>query len=63
MGSKPGLKTVQGFGCYYFMGQAIPFGHGPGEELHLFVLCPAGGNNVAVCVVLSVARYVFCWLS
>ena len=26
------------------------------------VLCPAGGGVVAVYVVLSVARSVFCWL-
>ena len=26
------------------------------------VLCPAVGDVVAVCVVLSVARSVFCWL-
>ena len=26
------------------------------------VLCPAVGDGIAVCVVLSVARSVFCWL-
>ena len=26
VGSKPGL------GCHYFLGQAVPFGYGPGEE-------------------------------
>ena len=62
VGSKPGLETAQGLGCHYFLGQAIPFGYGPGEEWHLSVLCPTGGNVVAVCVVLSVARTVFCWL-
>ena len=23
---------VQGLGCHYFLGQAVPFGYGPGEE-------------------------------
>ena len=23
MGSKPGLETVQGLGCHYFLGQAV----------------------------------------
>jgi len=32
VGSKPGLETVQGLGCHCFLGQAIPFGYGPGEE-------------------------------
>ena len=32
VGSKPGLETVQGLGCHYFLGHAVPFGDGPGEE-------------------------------
>ena len=32
VGSKPGLETVQGLGCHYFLGQAVPFAYGPGEE-------------------------------
>ena len=32
VGSKPGLETVQGLGCHYFLGQAVPFRYGPGEE-------------------------------
>ena len=32
VGSKSGLETVQGLGCHYFLGQAVPFGDGPGEE-------------------------------
>ena len=24
VGSKPGLETVQGLGCHYFLGQAVP---------------------------------------
>ena len=55
VGSKSGLETVQGLGCHYFLGQAVPFGNGPWEECHLSVLCPAVGDIVAVCVVLSVA--------
>ena len=31
VGSKPGLETVQGLGCHYFLGQAVPFRIGPGE--------------------------------
>ena len=31
VGSKLGLETVQGLGCHYFLGQAVPFGDGPGE--------------------------------
>ena len=27
-GSKPGLETVQGLGCHYFLGQAVPFRSG-----------------------------------
>ena len=46
--SKPGLETVQRLGCHYFLGQAVPFGDGPGEEGHLSVLCPAVGDAVAV---------------
>ena len=55
MGSKPGLATVQGLCCHYFLGQAVPIGYGPGEELHISVLCPAVGDVVAVCIVLSAA--------
>ena len=62
VGSKPGLETVQGLGCHYFLGQAVPFRYGPGEELYLSVLSPAVEGVVAVCVVLSVARSIFCWL-
>ena len=47
-----GLETAQGLGCHCVLGQAVPVGHSPGE----------GGDVVAVCVVLSVARSVFCWL-
>ena len=32
VGSKPGLETVQGLGCHYFLGQAVPFGDCPGDE-------------------------------
>ena len=32
VGSKPGLETVQGLGCHYILGQAVPFRYGPGEE-------------------------------
>ena len=32
VGSKPGLETVQGLGCHYFLGKAVPFRYGPGEE-------------------------------
>ena len=55
MGSKPGLDTFQGLVCRYFLGQAVPFGDVPGEELHLSVLCPAVGDVVAVCGILSFA--------
>ena len=32
VGSKAGLETVHGLGCQYFLGQAVPFRYGPGEE-------------------------------
>ena len=30
--SKPGLETVQGPGCHYLLGQAVPFRNGLQEE-------------------------------
>ena len=32
VGSRPGLETFKGLGCHYFLGQAVPFGDGPGED-------------------------------
>ena len=57
VGSKPGLETVHGLSCHYFLGLAVPFRYGPGEECNMAVLCPAVGDVEAVCVLF------FMWLA
>ena len=42
-------------------GADSPFRCGLGEEWQLSVLCPTGGDLIAVGVVLSVGQPVFCW--
>ena len=57
MGSKPGLETVQqGLGCTISRGRQFLSDMVRGKNgIYLSVLCPAVGDVVAVCVVLSVA--------
>ena len=61
MGVEPGLEAVQGVSRHDLLWQAIPVWHRSREERHQPVLCPAGGDVIAVIVVLPPATSAACW--
>ena len=60
-GVEPALEAVQGVSRHDLPRQAILMWSSSREERHLPVLCPAGGDVIAVVVVLPPAVSAACW--
>ena len=61
VGVEPGLETVEGVSHHDLLRQAIPVWYSSWEERHLPVVCLAGGDIIAVVVVLPRATSSACW--
>ena len=61
MGVEPGLEAVQRVSRHDLLRQTVPVWYSSREERHLPVLCPAGGDVIAVVVVLPRATSAACW--
>ena len=61
MGVEPGLEAVQGVSRHDLLRQTVPVWRSSQEERHLPVLCPAGGDVIAVVIVLPQATSAACW--
>ena len=61
MGVEPGLEAVQDVSRHDLLRQTVPVWYSSREERHLPVLCPTGGDVIAVVVVLPRATSAACW--
>ena len=61
MGVEPGFEAVKGVSSHDLLRQTVPVWSSSREERHLPVLCPAGGDVIAVVVVLPRATSAACW--
>ena len=56
-----GLEAIQGVSRHDFPRQTVPVRSSSREERHRPVVCPAGGDVIAVVVVLPRATSAACW--
>ena len=62
MWGQSGLKAIQGLGRHNLLRQFIPFWYGPREKCHLPVLRCAGGDVIALVIVVPRAQPALRWL-